>query len=538
MVLAGTMVKVWTYVELILRNILESARVRLEVLGQNADRGPREHLRHQERLVLTERSVVKDQQELDPLVERLDVVRHPGREEPHVTGADIIDKARAARVDRRHPHAALEDQRPLVGRVPVQLAVRVRTQAHVDARHGRGAGEHVLVLLACPAGAGLGALPVVRQAERPHGLRDGAAVGARDRVQVRVEALVVVRPRARVGRAVAAPDGLRGLDAVEVQVQAQLAVRGLPGDVLRVADHGRVGLGARVGLRRPAAEQVLAAVQRAGRGADGWRGRVDAADHARVLAVVSHSESDVSILGNGGFSKESGKRLTEERVLLGRRASPEAGQTQRGRPVRTWCQDVLGKFSDRQVILFAAGGDTGSGRIAWSNKRVRKTRFNEGMVIFILSEVTAYPDTTYGVDRPAYPWSRPTLWRNNHAEQALHPGRHRRHTTVWSDSSEGEWCTSRLANTEHHGHGPYLGRRRGICACVYCVHVDGKGTATCSSIDQRGMGTPLSSVPGFIRKSLLYGKGNIRAIQLQWFSGQLVLPGALCRAGAIEYGPA
>lgn len=277
-----------TYVELVLGNVVEGAGVGLEVLGQHADGRAQEHLRHEEGLVLAEVTLVEDKQELSALVKGLDRVRHAGGEEPHVAGAHIVHKGGARGLDARHAHAALEHERPLVGRVPVQLAVGVGREAHVDAGHGLGAGQHVRVLLAGPAGALLGAVAVVRQAHGPHGLRHGAAVGARHGVHVWVQPLVVVGARARVRGAVAAADGLRHLDAVEVQVQAQLVVCVLADDVLRVLDHG--GVRRQVGLCCAAAEEVLAAVERACGCRDGGRGRVDSAYWARVLAIISHSE--------------------------------------------------------------------------------------------------------------------------------------------------------------------------------------------------------------------------------------------------------
>lgn len=205
-----------THVKLILRDLVERARVSLEVLGQDADGVAQHHLGDEESAVLAKAAIVKDEQELDALVKGLDAVGHARGEEPDVTGAHIVHEGGTLRVDSGYPHAALGDQRPLVRRVPMQLAVGVGAKTHVHAGHGLGAGEDVYVLLARPPRPLVGTMAVVREAQRPHGLVHGAIVGAGRCVDVRVDTLVVVRPRARVGAAIATTYGLGRVDAVEV----------------------------------------------------------------------------------------------------------------------------------------------------------------------------------------------------------------------------------------------------------------------------------------------------------------------------------
>lgn len=234
------------YIKLVRRNVVESTGIRLEILGQNADRVAQESLGDQEGRVLAEVALVEDQEELAALVKCLNAVRHSGWEEPNIAGTDVVDEGRALLIDSRHSHTAFQHQRPLVGRVPVQLAVRMRAQSHVHAGHGFGGGEVFRVLLPRPARARVGSGSVVRQAQRPHGSGHIAGVGAGRCVDVGVQALVVVGARARVGGTVAPSDGLWRIDAVEVQVEAQLLAGGLAVDVLGVRDDCRVGC---VGVR-------------------------------------------------------------------------------------------------------------------------------------------------------------------------------------------------------------------------------------------------------------------------------------------------
>lgn len=159
-------------------------------------------------------------------------------EEPDIAGTNIIYISRAVLVDRGNPHAALEHQRPLVGRVPVELTIGIRAQSHVDTGHFRGGGQDVLVLLARPAGARVGAGTVVRKAQRPHGIGNIATIGAGRRIEIRVELLVVVGARAGVGGTIPSPLRLGGFDAVEVEVQPQLPVCGLAVHELRVLHDG------------------------------------------------------------------------------------------------------------------------------------------------------------------------------------------------------------------------------------------------------------------------------------------------------------
>lgn len=121
----GNETMVNTYVELILWDVLECAGVRLEVLGQDAHRSTCHHLGQKEGLVLREGTVVEDEQELAPLVESLNAVRNARREEPHIARTNIVDISRTILIYRGNTHAALEHQRPLVGRVPVKFTVGV-----------------------------------------------------------------------------------------------------------------------------------------------------------------------------------------------------------------------------------------------------------------------------------------------------------------------------------------------------------------------------------------------------------------------------
>jgi hypothetical protein len=70
-----------------------------EVLRQDRERGVLEPVGEQECLVLGERAVVEDQEELAAVGERLDRVRETRPEIPQITDSEIVDEVVAVRVD-------------------------------------------------------------------------------------------------------------------------------------------------------------------------------------------------------------------------------------------------------------------------------------------------------------------------------------------------------------------------------------------------------------------------------------------------------
>lgn len=115
--------------ELLLRHVLESARVGLEVLGHDGGGRAHEDLGGQERAVLGEVAVVEDEQELDALVEGLDAVWDAGREEPHVTGGEVVDETLAVGVDGGDADGTLQHKRPFA------LSKHTLVDAHSQCRH-------------------------------------------------------------------------------------------------------------------------------------------------------------------------------------------------------------------------------------------------------------------------------------------------------------------------------------------------------------------------------------------------------------------
>lgn len=150
------------------------------------------------------------------------------------------------------------------------------SQTHVDASHGGSARKHLDILLTRPSGTRVGTLPVVRETEGPGGLCHITAVGTRDGVHIWVDTFVVVGAWAWVGKTVSSTHGLRSVDTVEVQVEAEFLVRVLAVDKLGVLDHGRVGTLVRLGCSTT--KQVFTAVKRTGGCSDGRRGRVNTAN--------------------------------------------------------------------------------------------------------------------------------------------------------------------------------------------------------------------------------------------------------------------
>ena len=109
-------------------------------------------------------------------------MRYPRGEEPDVAFADVVDVGAPVRVEGCYARAPLEDKGPLGGCVPVEFAVGVGLETHVDACHGFGDGQHVLVLLARPAGVVADAGAVVGETHVEHELGGAAGVGAGGRV--------------------------------------------------------------------------------------------------------------------------------------------------------------------------------------------------------------------------------------------------------------------------------------------------------------------------------------------------------------------
>jgi hypothetical protein len=149
-----------------------------KVLSEHVAGRALEPVGDQERLVLGEVAVVEHEQELRPLVERLDRMREPGWEVPQIAGRDVIEKQPTLLVEDAHPAAAGDHVRPLGLLVPVKLPDAARGQSHVDAgqlgRYRQFPDRH----LARPAAR---KQAVVRCGKRELEIRNCARVGPRRR---------------------------------------------------------------------------------------------------------------------------------------------------------------------------------------------------------------------------------------------------------------------------------------------------------------------------------------------------------------------
>ena len=192
-------------VEVVARDVGEVARLGAEVLGQHLFWQVSEPLADEEGVVLVEVAVIEHQQELAPLVERLDGVREAAREIPEVALLDVGDEAAPVVVDAGDAGVANEHQRPFVRLVPVQLADGARIEPHIDAGHlGR---DRELADGGLP-GPSAGLQAVVAEVERPFEVRQAAAIGEHAGIDVRVFGLDRPVAWAWVGAAFVAADGL------------------------------------------------------------------------------------------------------------------------------------------------------------------------------------------------------------------------------------------------------------------------------------------------------------------------------------------
>lgn len=90
--------------------------VYVEVLGQHGLWGVGDKVRQQQGRVLVKVALVKDEEKLTALVQRLDRVRHAGGHEPEVTLLDVVDRVAPVLVDHREPSGSVQHVRPLTCR--------------------------------------------------------------------------------------------------------------------------------------------------------------------------------------------------------------------------------------------------------------------------------------------------------------------------------------------------------------------------------------------------------------------------------------
>src|ERR1700682_3524703 len=104
------------------------------------------------RLRLGKFTVVEHEHEFTTVrIEALDRVRDPAREKPEIVFLHIGDKTLSIRVNRRNPRCSVKHDRPLAGRMPMQLPDASGCESHVYTREGLGDGQFANGHLAGPS---------------------------------------------------------------------------------------------------------------------------------------------------------------------------------------------------------------------------------------------------------------------------------------------------------------------------------------------------------------------------------------------------
>ena len=115
--------------------IRQRALAHPEILGHHVRRCMRHPIRQQHRLVLRKISIVEYQQEFAAVrPQPLNRMWNPGREEPQLILGHIGDETFPLQIDAGDARVAVQHDRPLGSRVPMQLPHPARRQAHVHAR--------------------------------------------------------------------------------------------------------------------------------------------------------------------------------------------------------------------------------------------------------------------------------------------------------------------------------------------------------------------------------------------------------------------
>lgn len=134
----------------------------------------------------------RTQKKLAPVLQRLDGVRNPSREEPNIARRHFVQEILAILVDGADARASVQHESPLGGLVPMQLAVRVGRQSHIHTRHGSRNGKLILVLVSSPPRTGK-AVAVVGKTKGPFCVANVALVGPRWDEKVAVQPVVGFR---------------------------------------------------------------------------------------------------------------------------------------------------------------------------------------------------------------------------------------------------------------------------------------------------------------------------------------------------------
>ena len=89
----------------------------------------------EESVVFREHAFIKNEQELATVIrpQTLNGMRKPGREEPEVTLAHIVDEHRSIGVQNSYASIAIEHNGPFIRRVPMQFAEAATGKPHVNA---------------------------------------------------------------------------------------------------------------------------------------------------------------------------------------------------------------------------------------------------------------------------------------------------------------------------------------------------------------------------------------------------------------------
>ncbi len=102
----------------------------------------RHRVTQQNRLGLGEIAIVEHQQEFRAVrLEALNRMRDPAWEIPQVVLFHVSDETLTVFIDRRDPRRAVEHDRPLTCRVPMQFTNPAGREPHVHARHGLRDGQ-------------------------------------------------------------------------------------------------------------------------------------------------------------------------------------------------------------------------------------------------------------------------------------------------------------------------------------------------------------------------------------------------------------